>query len=95
MVEPEQPVGDEEIAHLVAAVVEDERAPVGVLALARVAVFVEVRAVELGQAVRVLREMARHPVEDHADAALVAAVHEIAELVRVAEAAGRREVVVT
>ena len=67
VVEPEQAVGDEEIAHLVAAVVEDERAPVGVLALARVAVFVEVGAVELGQPVCVLGEMARHPVQDHAD----------------------------
>ncbi len=93
VVQPEQAVGGEEIAHLVAAVVEDERAPVGVLTLARVAVFVEVRAVEIRQAVGVLREMARHPVEDHADAALVALVHEIAELVRVAEPAGGRVVI--
>ena len=93
VVEPEEAVGDEEIAHLVAAVVEDERAPVRVLTLARVTVFVEVGAVEIREAVRVLREVARHPVEDHADAALVALVHEVAEFVRVAEAAGRRVVI--
>ena len=33
LLQPVQGVGDEEVAHLVAAVVEDERAPVGVLAL--------------------------------------------------------------
>ena len=36
---------------LVAAVVEDQRAPVGVLALARVGVLVEVGAVEVAEAV--------------------------------------------
>ena len=56
------------------AVVEDERAPVLVLALPGIGVLVERRAVEAGQAVRVLREMAGHPVEDHAEAGLVAGV---------------------
>ena len=49
------------------------RAPVAVLALARIGVLVEGRAVELPQAVAVAGEMGRHPVEDHADAVLVAA----------------------
>ena len=93
VVEPEQAVRGEEVAHLVAPVVEDQRAPVGVLTLARVAVLVEVRAVEVGQAVRVLGEMPGHPIDDDADAALVATVHEVAELVRVAETAGRRVVI--
>ncbi len=35
--------------------------------------------------------MRGHPVEDDADAGLVAAVHEVAEIVRVAEALGRRK----
>ena len=90
--EPEERVGEQEVAHLVAAVVEDQRAPVGVLALARVLVLVERRAVEAAQAVVVLREVRRHPVEDHADAGLVQGVDEELEVVRGAEAAGRREV---
>ena len=49
LLEPVQGVGDEEVADLVAAVVEHERPPVGVLALARVGVLVERGAVEAGQ----------------------------------------------
>ena len=52
--------------------------------------FVEMRAVEECQAVRVAREMRGRPVEKHADAFLVAAVDEIHEIVGRAEAAGHR-----
>ncbi len=57
------------------------------LALARVGVLVQGRAVEEGQAVRVLGEMGGHPVDHHADAGLVAAVHQVHEILRRAEAA--------
>ncbi len=91
LLEPEERVGEQEVPHFVAAVVEDERAPVAVLALARIGVLVERRAVETGQAVRVLRKMPRHPVEDDADPVAVAALHERLEVLGRAEAAGRRE----
>ena len=90
-VEPGQGVGDEEAAHLVAPVVEDERAPVHVRALPRVGVLVEVRAVELGQGERVPREMRGHPVENDADAALVEVVDKPGEILGRAEAVGRGE----
>ena len=89
LVEPEKRVGDEEIAHFVASVVENIGSPIAVLALARIGVFVKVRAVEHGQPVHVLREVGRHPVEDDADPRLVAAVNKVAELIRIAESAGR------
>ena len=54
-----------------AAVVEDRAVPIRMEALARIGVLVEVRAVEVCQAVLVGREMRRHPVEDDADAAPV------------------------
>ncbi len=54
---------EQEVADLVAAVVEDQRAPVGMLALARIGVLVEVRAVEQPQAVAVAGEVGRHPIE--------------------------------
>jgi len=60
------------------------------LALPRVGMLVEVRAVELGQPVRILGEVRRHPIENHADPGLVAVVDEVPELVRISEAAGRR-----
>ena len=87
--EPVQGVGDEEVAHLVAAVVEDERAPVGVLALTGVGVLVQGRAVEAGQRPVVAREVGGHPVDDHADAPLVQVVDEEPEVVGGAEARRR------
>ena len=78
-------------ADLVAAVVEDERAPVLVLALPRIRMLVERRAVEARQAVLILRKVSRHPVEDHADAGLVERIDEELEILRRAEAARRRE----
>ena len=49
-------------------------------------------AVELDEAVRVLREVRRHPVHEHADAGRVATVHEVHEVLRRPEARGRRVV---
>ncbi len=49
-------------------------------ALPRVGVFVEMRAVELREAVRVAREMCRRPVKKDSEAGLVAAVHEFHEI---------------
>ena len=87
--EPEQRVRDQEVAHLGAREVVDQRAPVGVEALARVGVFIESRAVELAQPVRVGREVRRHPVEQHADARGVRARDEAAESRGPAEARRR------
>ncbi len=83
--EPEQRVRDEEVPDFVAPVVEDERAPVLVLALPRILVLVERRAVEAREAVRVLRKMTGHPVEDHANPVLVTLVDEKSEVVRRSE----------
>ena len=89
---PEQRVGDEEVAHLVAAVVEDQRAPLRVRAAARVLVLVERRAVEARERPVVAREVRRHPVEDHADAVRVHPVDEQPEVVGRAVARRRRVV---
>ena len=91
VLDPRERARGEEVAHLVAPVVEDQRAPVPVLALARVRVFVERGAVESREAVGVLGEMARDPVENHADAGAVQRIDERPEVVGGAEAAGRRE----
>ena len=78
--------------HFVAAVVEDQRAPVGMLAQARIGVLVEMRAVELGQAVGVVGEVGRRPIENHAQALLMAAIHEVHEVGGRAVAAGGGEI---
>ena len=85
---PVQGVGDQEVADLGAAEVEDVRAPVQLLAAARVGVLVERGAVEAGQRPLVLGEVRRHPVDDDADAGLVGAVDEVAEVVGAAEPGG-------
>ena len=78
----EHGVGEQEGPDFVAAVVENQRAPVLVLALARIGMLVDVRAVKVRQPVPVLRKMRGHPVENDADPLLVAAVHEVLEIVR-------------
>ncbi|MNS29231.1 hypothetical protein D3C72_612260 [compost metagenome] len=92
LVQPEERVRDQEVPHLGAAEVEDHGVPLGVLALAGIGVLVEVRAVEVDQAVAVVGEVGGHPVQDHADAGLVQRVDQVLEVVGGAEAAGGREV---
>ena len=57
-----------------------------------VGVLVEMGAVEEREAVGVVREVRRHPVEDDPDAGLVQDVDEIHEVLRLAVPRGRREV---
>ena len=86
LLEPVERVGDEEVAHLGTAEVEDVGAPVELLAATRVGVLVEGGAVEAGERPLVLREVGRDPVDDDAEAASVQLVDEEAELVGRAEA---------
>jgi hypothetical protein len=57
----------------------------------RVVMLIEMRAVESGEAVGVVGEMAADPIEDDADARLVKASDERLEILRGAVAAGRRK----
>ena len=87
LVNPVEQVGDEEGAHLAAREVELVRAPVGVNL-----VLVEHLAVESGEALLVGAEAARYPVENHADAGLVAGVDKVLELLGLTVARGWGEV---
>src|ERR1700751_3408223 len=80
-VEPEERIADEKIAHFIAAKVKNQRAPILVLPLAWVEVFVKVGAVELGERMRVLWKMCRHPIHDYADTGLMTFIDEMAEVV--------------
>ena len=81
LLEPVERVGDEEVAHLRVAEVEDVGAPVELLAAARVGVLVERLAVEPCERPLVFREVPGNPVHDHADAGLVQSVDEVLEVV--------------
>ena len=92
LVIPVQCVADEEVLYLILTVIEDLRAPVRMLALPRVGILVGRGAVEIRQSLRILREVRRNPVKDHADAMLVKIIHHIHELLRGAMAARRCEI---
>ena len=59
-------------------------------ALQRVGVLVQRGAVETAEPVRIVGKMAGHPVEPHANSLVVAGIDQRREIVRAAEAAGRR-----
>ena len=82
MLQPVERAGDQEALHFAAAEIVDEGVPVLMEALARVVVLVERGAVEARQAVRIGREMRRHPIEDDADAGAVAGIDEAAQSLR-------------
>ena len=82
LLKPINQVGYKEVAHFVAAVVEDEGAPLLVLADARIGMLIKMGAIKEGQAVGIFGEVAWHPVEDHADAFGVATVYKGAEFIR-------------
>src|SRR5947209_17478185 len=71
LAEPEERVCDEEVSDLVATVVEDEGAPVGMFTESRVCVLVQSRAVEAPQGPSVFREVRGNPVHDDAYMAAV------------------------
>ena len=89
---PKHCARDEEALHLGLAVVKDPCAPLQMLALARVGVFVAGAAVEFIQTVGVLWEVSGHPVEDNAYAGVVGGVHEVCEVLGCAVAGGRGEI---
>src|SRR5712671_592356 len=61
------------------------------LALARIGVLEQRRAVEARQPMLVLRKMSRHPIENQPDSGLMTAIDEVLEVFRRSIAAGRRE----
>src|SRR5207237_4247794 len=84
--------GKREAGYVVLAIVETVAVPVGMKAFPWVGVLVEVCAVEVAEPVFVGRKMGGHPVEDHADAALVQEIDEVHEVLWRAVAAARHEV---
>ena len=88
--QPVQRVGDQKITHLVAAVIENQRAPVLMFAAAWIFVFVNRLAGEACERKIILRKMRRHPVENHAQIVLVAGIDKAAKRFRRAVARGRR-----
>ena len=93
LLEPEESIGNEEVSHLVATVVENQRPPFPMLSKPRILMLVEGGAVEAGEPVGILGKMTRHPVKNDADAGLMQAVDQKTEFIGRSEpAAGRKEI---
>ena len=88
--EPRERGADQEAAHLVSAVVKDQRAPVLVLAETRIGMFVEMRSVEAGQRKEVARKVGWNPIDDHPDVGPMEGVDHRHEVERRAKTMGRR-----
>ena len=93
--QPEQRVGEQKFAHLIAPEIENQRAPIAMLALARIFVLEQRGPSKRYSPCASRGKCAGHPVEDHPDPGLVARVHEESKIVRRAEARRRREYPVT
>ena len=76
---PEQRVRQQIAAHLAPPEVENERVPVRVKALSQVLMFIEMRTVKPAEPMCVAREMSGGPIQNHADAFVVAASDESME----------------
>src|SRR5260370_18678525 len=88
---PEQAIGEEEIGDFGTRVIIHERVPVEMAALHRIGMFVNCRAVELTEPVRIVREMPGHPIENDGQARAMAGVHQAGEVARRAQSAGGSE----
>ena len=86
-----QPIGgrgQQEAAYLRLSEVKDPGTPALMLPFQGIAVLVETRSVKADQAVAVLAEMGRHPIQDHTDPGPVQPVHQIHKIMGRAVAAG-------
>src|SRR5258705_9054503 len=81
LLEPVERVREQEVAHFVAAIVENVSAPIGMLALARVEMFVKRGAVKTSEGESIFGKMRGHPIHDDANAALVQIVDQITKIV--------------
>ena len=86
---PVDGAADQEILDLILPVIKDLRSPVGMLPLAGIGILVQGLTVELGQSVRILREVGGHPVEDDPDPVLVQVVDQVHEVLGAAVAGSR------
>src|SRR4029077_4598143 len=92
LIHPEESVRGQVILNFVSAVIENECAPIGVCAAARISVLVKVGTVEKSKAMRVARKMGGGPVQDYAEIFPVAAVNEVHEICGGTEPAGDSEI---
>src|ERR1700675_4561188 len=74
---PEERTAQQKTLHLMPPVIKNPAAPIRMHSLTVIGMLIEVRAIEIAQAMLVGGKMRRHPVQDHADTLLVQIVNEV------------------
>ena len=87
---PKQCIGYKEILYLGTSVIVDQSSPVRMHTLPGVQMLIKAGSVKGSQSERILREMGRHPVQDHADSLLMHIIHKIHKVLRGSVPAGGR-----
>ena len=82
--------GNQKTDHLGTAIVEDQRAPLGMMALHWIFMFIKTGPVKTGKAVRILGKMGRHPIHDHTDSFGMHRIDKIHQILRRAITARHR-----
>src|SRR5215469_1026314 len=90
-IEPEQSAGRQEVCDFGAPTVVDERVPIEVASLLWIFMLVECRPVETAEAMGIVGEVSRYPVNDDAQALLVACIDQGGKVGWSAEATGGRK----
>ena len=82
MLDPEQRISDQEVPHFRFSIVKDLRAPVRMLTLSRVRIFISRGSVKISESVGISREMSRYPVKDDTDLIAVQIIYHIRKVFR-------------
>ena len=75
--QPEKGIGEQKLGHLGPAVIKNIGAPVLMLSLARIGMFIEMGAVKKTEAMAVSWEMRRDPVKDDTHIVPVQGIHQV------------------
>src|SRR5260370_9974308 len=78
-------------ADFIAAVIEDQRLPIGMKSFARIGVLIEMRSVKVRESMLIGRKMRRHPIENDADSVLMQDIDHVHQILRSSVAASRRK----
>ena len=89
--QPVERARQQEICDLAAAVIVDQRVPIGMKTLPRVGVLVKRGTVKAAEPMRIGREMPRNPIQQQSEPGAVTGIDKGAEIVRRPVTAGRRK----
>src|SRR5690349_11439608 len=74
--QPEERAGDQEIAHLAASIIKDQRSPFLVFSLARIRVLIQMRSIEVAESRSIFGEVRGNPVQENANTLLMHIIDE-------------------